>query len=62
MVPVFIAIGIFSIILYLLSFGFKRSNHEEELEEQIIRNTADIYKVKNRLKVLEEELLVEIEE
>jgi hypothetical protein len=62
MVPVIIALVAFSVILFLISFGFKRSNLEAQLDEQNIRYAAEMFKVKKRLKALEEELLVEIDE
>jgi phosphotransferase system glucose/maltose/N-acetylglucosamine-specific IIC component len=57
-----ISLVVFAILLFLISFRIRKFDAEASYEELSTRQTVEYYKLNRRLKVLEEELMVEYKE
>lgn len=61
-VPVIVMLVVFSFLLILISLKMKRFDAEAQMEDLDIRHAAEMYGMKKRLRVLEEEILMGLEE
>jgi hypothetical protein len=57
-----ISLLVFAILLLLVSFRVRKFDAEGSYEELSTRQTVEFYKLNKRVKVLEEELMLEYEE
>ncbi|WP_047980677.1 hypothetical protein [Ornithinibacillus contaminans] len=62
MVVAIILLVVFAVLVFLVSFRVRKFDAETSYEELSTRQTVEYYNLNKRIKVLEEELMVEYEE
>ncbi|WP_036689160.1 hypothetical protein [Paucisalibacillus globulus] len=62
MLVAIILLVVFALLVFLISFGVKKFDAEANYDELSTKQTVEFYKINKRLKVLEEELMVEYKE
>ncbi|WP_047983412.1 hypothetical protein [Ornithinibacillus californiensis] len=62
MLVAIVLLVVFAVLVFLVSFRVKKFDAQANYEELSMKQTVEFYKLNKRIKVLEEELMVEYEE